>query len=150
VTLGGRQLLRPALRIELLDRNHQRVAGSPALVDTGADYTTLPADWAKLLGIGLYRDCEEIEAQVVDREPSIRYSYTGGLAIQVLGERLFLPTVMFCEGLTIGVLGRKDFFYRYLVLLDQRRHRMLVERQADPDDDDPDDDFETDRELVLD
>jgi hypothetical protein len=69
----------------------------------------------------------------------------------VVGEKMFLPVAMFCKGLPITLLGRRDFFDRYLVLLDQRNHRFFLERLIDPaeDDDDPDDDAELDSAFAL-
>lgn len=126
------------------------MAVAHALVDSGADYTTLSDEWAALLGIDLHRDCEEAEASVADGRPSTRYVYTEGLEIEVVGEKMFLPVAMFCKGLPITLLGRRDFFHRYLVLLDQRNHRFFLERLIDPEeDDDPDDDAELDSAFAL-
>ncbi len=92
-----------------------------------------------------------MEVAVADGRPSTRYCYTEGLTIEVAGESMFLPVVMFCEGLPIALLGRKDFFDRYLVLFDHRKLRFFLERLPDPEteDDDPDDDPEIDRALAL-
>ena len=139
LTPGGRGVLRPALRVALLDREGSHVTGALALVDTGADYTTLSDEWAELLGIDIEKDCQPMEVSIVDKRTSIRYCYTEGLTIEVVGEKLFLPTVMFCREPPIAVLGRRDFFYRYLVLIDHRQKRFFLERMADPEeDDDPD------------
>lgn len=138
-TPGGRGVLRPALRVVLLDREGAQATGALALVDTGADYTTLSDEWAELLGIDLEKDCTPMEVSIVDERTSTRYCYTGGLEIELVGEKLFLPTVMFCKGLPIAVLGRRDFFYRYLVLIDHRQKRFFLERMADPEEDDDDD-----------
>jgi hypothetical protein len=52
---------------------------------------------------------------------------------------MLLPVVMFCQNLPIGLLGRRDFFERYLVLFDHRNHDFFLERRLDPDEDGADD-----------
>jgi hypothetical protein len=149
----SRAILRPAIGIKLLDRTGDVLTTARALVDSGADYVTFSTDWAKLLGIDIHVDCEPALASVADGRISKRYAYTEGLDVEVAGERILLPVVMFCENLPIALLGRHDFFERYLVLVDQPNHRFFLERLADiedEDDDDPDDDAERDTTLVLD
>lgn len=129
----------------------QPLGRTPALVDSGADFTTLSAEWADLIGIDLERDCEREYVNVVDEHLSQRYSYAEGFNIEVAGELMFLPLVKFCRKLPFAVLGRRDFFDRYLVLVDNRSHRFFLERLPDRgDDDDSDDDVEPDLALVLD
>ncbi len=104
-----------------------------ARIDSGADYTTFSDEWAKLLGIDLDRDCEQIEVGVADEKRSIRHVFTKGLQIEVVGEKMQLPVTMFCQNLPIGLLGRRDFFERYLVLFDHRNNDFFLERRVDPD-----------------
>jgi hypothetical protein len=110
-----------------------------ALIDSGADYTTFSDEWAKLLGIDLDRDCDQIEVGVADAKPSTRHVFTKGLQIEVVGEKMLLPVTMFCQNLPIGLLGRRDFFERYLVLFDHRNHDFFLERRVDPDEGEGDD-----------
>lgn len=146
MTPSGRGLTRPALPVTLLDGQGDHLAVAHARVDSGADFTTLSGEWANLLGIDLERDCERKKVSVADERPSIRYVYLDGLEIEVLGERMFLPVVMFCQGLPIALLGRRDFFRRYLVLIDQRHSRFFLERLPNLDEDDDD---ELDEALVA-
>lgn len=149
-TPTSRAILRPAIGIKLLDRAGDVLATARAMVDSGADYVTFSTDWARRLGIDIHVDCEPALASVADGRTSKRYVYTEGLEVEVAGERILLPVVMFCENLPIALLGRHDFFERYLVLVDQPNHRFFLERLPDIDDDDPDDDVELDPALVLD
>jgi hypothetical protein len=153
-TPTSRALLRPAIGIKLIDRAGDVLAGARALIDSGADYITFSTDWAKLLGIDIHVDCAPATASVADGRVSKRYVYTDGLEVEVADERLLLPVVMFCEGLPIALLGRHDFFERYLVLLDQPNHRFFLERLPDPadsdDGDDPGGDVHLGSTLVLD
>jgi hypothetical protein len=117
-----------------------------AIVDSGADNTTLPADWADQLDIDLETECVKLRPTVavaiprnVDDDEHVHYVYPDGLWVEILGERLLLPTVSFCKGLTQSLLGRRDFFPHYLVAFDQRNLRFFLERLHDPEeDDDPD------------
>jgi hypothetical protein len=119
----------------LLDRAGEVVATTRALVDSGADYITFSTDWAERLGIDIHTDCAVAMASVADGRISKRYVYTDGLEIEVAGERMLLPVVMFCENLPIALLGRHDFFVRYVVLVDQVNHRFFLERRPDLEDD---------------
>ncbi len=90
-----------------------------ATLDTGADITTLDADWAPQLGIDLANDCELVEVGAASDKPVYHHCYAEGLMIDVVGEPLFLPLVMFCKREGIALLGRQDFFQRYLALIDE-------------------------------
>jgi hypothetical protein len=136
--VGSIAILRPALPVTLLGGHGGEMTTARALIDSGADFTTFSHDWAELLGIDLHRDCEQIEVGVADGKSSVRYVFTKGLQIEVVGEKMLLPVVMFCENLPIGLLGRRDFFERYLVLFDHRNHDFFLERRVDPDEGDDD------------
>jgi hypothetical protein len=110
-----------------------------ATLDTGADITTLDADWAPQLGIDLANDCEFVEVGAASHKPVYHHCYAEGLTIDVVGEPLFLPLVMFCKREGIALLGRQDFFQRYLVLIDEPRKRFFLERMPDPVDSEDDD-----------
>jgi hypothetical protein len=110
-----------------------------ATIDTGADITTLDADWAHQLGIDLDNDCELQEVGAASDKPAYHHCYADGLTINVLGEPLFLPLVMFCKREGIALLGRQDFFQHYLVLIDEPRKRFFLERLPDLVDDEDDD-----------
>lgn len=116
-----------------------RSATTSAMLDTGADLTTFSTEWAKQIGIDVYQDCEITKVRVADKQRSVRYAYSDGLDIEIAGHRLFLPLVMFCEGLPIALLGRRDLFNHFLVLIDQPRFRFFLERLPDPEEDENDD-----------
>lgn len=120
-----------------------QVAQTRGLVDSGADCTTLPTEWAELLGIDVRTDCELGQATQVDGQESDRYVYADGLRIEVVDAVLFLDIVHFCDNAPCVILGRRDLFDRHLVLFDQRNHRLYLERQptTDEDEDDPDADL---------
>jgi hypothetical protein len=136
---NGRPIARPALPVRLLDAAGGRVAQAYALIDSGADSTTFSAEWAALLGISLEDHCEPVRALAAveggDEGKFFYYAYTDGLTVEVAGEELFLPVVLFCKGLPFAVLGRRDFFDRYLVTFDQRNLRFFLERLPDPEED---------------
>jgi hypothetical protein len=147
--MTGKARLRPALDITLLDEAGAKLGTTRGLVDSGADFTTLPAEWAELLEIDLNGDCSRQNATVADGSPSLRYVYTGGLNIEVANERLFLDVVHFCMDPPFAYLGRHDFFDRHLVLVDQREFRIFLEQHPEPDEDDRDDDPQPGLEAAL-
>jgi hypothetical protein len=144
--------MRPALGIELFDGSGQVVANARGLIDSGADFVTFSTDWAELLGIDVQVDCSPAIATVADGRVSKRYVYTEGLEVGLAGERIFLPVVMFCQEMPIPLLGRRGFFDRFLVLIDQPNLRFFLERSPDAGTGggDSDDDAEPDAALVLD
>jgi hypothetical protein len=143
---------RPALPVGLLDATGNRIAQARALVDSGADNTTFSAEWAQLLGISLEDDCVPVRANAAveggDKGEYLHYSYTEGLTVEVVGERMLLDVVMFCKGLPVALLGRYDFFKRYFVAIDEPHRRFFLERLREPEEDEDDDD-ELDAALAL-
>jgi hypothetical protein len=140
---------RPTLGIALYgtadDPLDSAIASARAIVDSGADNTTLSADWADLLGIDLERDCAPIrpiiagpQKQAGEEQEVTHYAYGGGLWVEILGTKLLLPVVMFCKGLPRSLLGRRDFFVKYLVAFDERNARFFLERLPEIVDDDDD------------
>ncbi len=113
--------------------------GTYAKIDTGADLTTLDADWASQLGIDLDNDCTLERVSAASDQTVYHHCYADGLTIKVLGEDLLLSLVMFCKREGIALLGRRDFFQRYLVLIDEPRKRFFLERLPNPIDDEDDD-----------
>lgn len=137
-TEASRPILRPALDVKLFDNSGRTVANARALIDSGADFVTFSTDWAELLGVDIHADCSPATATVADGHVSKRYVYTDGLEVELAGERMLLPVVMFCESLPIALLGRRGFFERFLVLLDQSNLRFFLERLPDADENDDD------------
>jgi hypothetical protein len=139
LTLDGKQgRLRPVLAVRLIDDEGNRIAQTRGLVDSGMDCTTLPIEWADLLGIDVARDCVPEAATQADGKDSPRQVYTDGLRIEVVDEELFLDIVHFSTTPSCAFLGRRDLFDRHLVLFDQRQKRFYLERQPTSDDEDED------------
>lgn len=127
------------LPIGLLDANGDLVLTTYAKVDTGADITTLDAEWAPQLGIDLEADCEPMLVGAAAEGAVYHHCYADGLTLDVVGEPLFLPLVMFCKRKGIALLGRRDFMLRYVTLVDEFGKRFFLERIPDPVDDEDDD-----------
>jgi hypothetical protein len=143
--------MRPTLPLSLLRVAEQpaapRLPSTRAIVDSGADRTTLPANWAPLLGIDLLHDCIE-EEPITAGGPTTHYAFGGGLWVELLGEEVLIPVVNFSHTLVFSLLGRQDFFDRYLVMIDQPGKRFFLERHPDREEDDPDDDDQLDVALA--
>lgn len=150
-TETSRPILRPALDIKLFDAEGAVLANARALIDSGADFVTFSTEWAELLGIDLHIDCTPLVATVADGRFSRRYAYTEGLCVELAGERVHLPVVLFCQDMPVPLLGRRGFFDRFLVLIDQPNLRFFLERSPrHGSDEDPDDDEQSDPALALD
>jgi hypothetical protein len=142
-----RSIWRPTLQVRLLDEYGEIVANARALIDSGSDYTVFSHEWADLLGIDLINDCLPVDQKTAAGDPCVHFMYTRGLHVEVADERYTIPLVMFCMGLPIAILGRYNFFERYLVMIDEPRRRFFLERQPE---DHPDDDDQLDHALVGD
>lgn len=142
------RLRRPALVVALYgtvdNESEVPLASTLAIVDSGADYTTVSDEWARVLGVDL-SDCVPI-ATTTAGAPATHYAYGGGVVIEVRRERLLIPVIHFAEDLRQSLLGRRDFFMHYLVAFDQRHSRFFLERLPALDDDDDD---ELDRVAVA-
>lgn len=109
-----------------------------AIVDSGADRTTVPVAWAPHLGIDLLHDCMEDEA-LTAAGSSQHYVFTDGVWVELLGEEVLIPVINFAPGSMVA-LGRNDFFDEHLVMIDQRGKRFFLESYPARKEDDPDDD----------
>ena len=116
--------LRPALPIVVYHARGR--VPFRALVDSGADYSVLPAQFAPHLGVDLAQ-CRE--------EPCITAGGRGTVKIrdipleaevQVLGIR-FAMRAAFSEYAPVVLLGRDDFFNEFRVTFDHRRETFRLE-----------------------
>jgi hypothetical protein len=109
-----------------LGRDGEFLRPTPAIVDSGADSTALPFEWAALMGIDIERDCIEKPCGTAGGEVTGFYCSVG-IEAMILGERLILGAT-FNRGLDFVLLGRRDFFNAFRVLFDQRAQTFTVER----------------------
>jgi hypothetical protein len=114
----GAGLLVPAVAIGLKGVTEELMA--LALIDSGADASYLPYEFANVLGVDL-GSCDQSLSQTISGTSSV-YVCPEGITARVFGvtfqlEGVFAPTV-------IPILGRRDFFARFLVEIDQRRQRF--------------------------
>lgn len=134
--------MRPTLPLTLVRADDRpsttQLPATRAIVDSGADRTTLPAHWARLLGIDLINDCVE-DKTITGGGEATHYAFGGGIWADLLGEQILIPLVSFAPMLPFAFLGRDDFFERYLVVVDQRGKRFFLERHPDREEDEDDD-----------
>lgn len=123
-TLGGE--LVPALGIRVQRLDDSWLPETPALLDSGADVSTFPAEWAKRLGIKLDLSCCEEKKAKTAGGAVVVWAYPQGLRVHVegVGHRLKAD---FCEGLDVPLLGRRDFFNAYRVTFDERAKTFTLE-----------------------
>jgi hypothetical protein len=96
-----------------------------ALIDSGADCSSFPAQWASALGIDLANDCVVTNGASAGGQTTV-HTYKPGITALFAGERVSL-TASFNPALPIVLLGRMDFFAAYKVSFDQRRSTFRVE-----------------------
>jgi hypothetical protein len=117
-------VLRPCLDVILRGPGGSELgASTPALIDSGADTSVFPIEFAESLGISL---------AACLREP---FETAGGEAEELVwddpvmalfdGQQVDL-TASF-EPTPVALLGREDFFVRYRVTIDQREQKFLLD-----------------------
>lgn len=92
------------------------------LPDSGADCSCFPEAWASVLGIDLAActtDRVHTGAGLADH-----YTWAEGLRATVAGRTVELTASFGPIG--VPVLGRRDFFSRFEVLVDERKQRVLL------------------------
>jgi Aspartyl protease len=114
-----------AIRLRSLDGELQ--PSTPAIVDSGADTSTFPASMAKSLGITLDESCCERGRAATANGETVIWSYPQGIKALIEDRGEHHLKADFCDGLTIPLLGRKDFFNAYRVTFDERAETLTLE-----------------------
>ncbi len=117
------------LEVQLITRRGSLLTPTLAILDSGADSTTMPIEWAAKLDIDIQCDCVERPCGTAGGEAS-GYVFLGDIEAMVLGERLPLSAI-FLAGLDFVLLGRRDFFDWFRILFDQRAKTFTIERQPE-------------------
>jgi Aspartyl protease len=124
--MGAGRSLAPALSIKLLNvRTGNMSPATRALVDSGADSSMFPLDWAARLGIDVQNDCVESENNTAGGKTKTYY-YPPGIDAVVMGQKTHLYAT-FGATLDILILGREDFFARFKVSFDQQAKTFTLE-----------------------
>jgi hypothetical protein len=99
---------------------------SLAIIDSGADRSTFPTEWAEELGIKLdLTCCEKSTAETAGGRAEL-WIYKPGIKALIDGVEHHLKAT-FCTGLEVALLGRKDFFAVYEVTFDERAQSFTLE-----------------------
>lgn len=115
--------VRPVVGLELLGQNANPIVAM-GIVDSGADESTIPIEYAARLGIDVHADCETNDV-VTASGPTTEFRYRGPITALVLGEVVPLQA-SFLEGLPFVLLGRNDFFHHFKILFDQRARSFTL------------------------
>jgi hypothetical protein len=115
--------------LTLLRTDGSLTAPTVGLVDSGADCSNFPADWAEQLGIDIDKDCVKETGTTAGGECT-HYLYEPGVEAIIMGRKLKLHA-MFQPGLEVILLGREDFFREFKVSFDQRAATFDVEPYED-------------------
>jgi hypothetical protein len=121
----------PALNIRLRGADGRLQPETPAIIDSGADVSTFPGEWAKSLGITLdLTCCEEKTARTASGTTTV-WCYPQGIHVSIEGVEHFLKAD-FCHELEVPLLGRRDFFSKYKVCFDERKKVFTLEAYSEP------------------
>jgi hypothetical protein len=111
----------------LIDVNGAPLSTRPlGIVDSGADSTTFPLEWAKRLGIDHEKDCLEFEGGTAGG-PAHWFLYEPGIRATFFDKTLHLGAT-FAPHCQAVLLGRQDFFrYFKTVAFDQGDEKLFLE-----------------------
>jgi predicted aspartyl protease len=121
-TVGGAGRC-PALDIALVTLEGVELPVVTALVDSGADCSMFPVEWATRLGIDL-DECDENACETAGGTVK-SYVYRSGITAMIEGHKYQLAAT-FSEHLSVVLLGR-DFFMYYRVVIDERAKCIVLE-----------------------
>jgi predicted aspartyl protease len=96
-----------------------------AIVDSGADYTFLPRDYAAHLGIDIAQ-CREEDCETAGGVTK-QYVWDAGLDALVQGINVVVHLKTAFATTPHVLLGREDFFAEFLVSFNERAQRFTLE-----------------------
>ena len=99
----------------------------PGLIDSGADESCFPVEYASTLGVEL-DECDESECRTAGG-PTKQYKWDKPLEVQLqtLQNKRIKVGATFIKGLDITLLGRDDFFAVFKVDFDHRDQKFWLE-----------------------
>lgn len=100
----------------------------PAVVDSGADSSVFPVEFAGPLGISL-EACERAALATSGGEAE-EFTWAEPVLALFDGQEVELTASFAATPVTL--LGREDFFARYRVTIDQREQSFLLEAYDEP------------------
>jgi hypothetical protein len=92
------------------------------LIDTGADITLIPEDWAEPLGIQI-ADCEIVDGGSAAGSSEFRVG-SESVFLTVLEQQIELMPIF--GGYPEILLGREDFLAHFEFNVDQAKHRFTL------------------------
>ena len=119
--LGRGSVLKPAIeaRVYALDGREFPLRLLP---DSGADCAVFPLDFAEVLGVDLAK-CKDVLVDTGDGL-AVHQHFAQGIRA-VVGEHELQLEVRFAR-IGIPVLGRKNFFEAFKVLVDERERKVVL------------------------
>jgi len=99
----------------------------PGLIDSGADESCFPLEYAATLGVDI-KECEESECRTAGG-PTKQYKWDKPLEVQLqtMKNMRIEVSATFVKGLDVTLLGRSDFFTVFKVDFDEREQRFWLE-----------------------
>jgi hypothetical protein len=116
----------PAILLSFVTLAGETLPPTPAIIDSGADRSVFPSEWARRIGINLDEDCQTITTETAGG-PSENFVYEPGVFVIVEEAKYRVQGATFSKTLPVVLLGRKDFFTRYKVTFDERAKTFTLE-----------------------
>lgn len=96
------------------------------IVDSGADCSLFPAEWASPLGIDITA-CETIGTKTASGAHEA-WLWPDGITIRVLDKEIEIPAIFGANDEPL--LGRRDFFQHFEITFDQPNNRFFLQAYA--------------------
>lgn len=113
----------PIIKIWVVYRGQSHRVG--AVVDSGADHTTLPFSLAKPFGID---PTSGIPVTVMSASGPVQNYMHDGFLVKIANHEFHIP-VLFSDNLPITLLGRNEIFEYFKVTFDQKRLKVRLDPQ---------------------
>lgn len=102
------KILRPVAKVTFKSPKNNNAVTVWMIVDTGADYTILPRQWAQKLGIDFNKDCWKMETAGVGGE-KMSFFLKKKIEVDLEGIKKKVPVAFFDDDQAPALLGRLGF-----------------------------------------
>ena len=102
------KIFRPVAKVTFKSPHTDETVTVWMIVDTGADYTILPRQWAVKLGIDFVKDCWKLETSGIGGEKT-SYFLKKRIEVNLGGIKKNVPVAFFDDDQAPALLGRLGF-----------------------------------------
>lgn len=109
-------VLQPAISIKVRHPTKDQIYPVSALLDSGADRTTFPSEWAAVFGI----DLDECKAIRVRTAMGLTFLPVSETELEIAAAGRVIAVQPCFAPVSVAILGRRDFFSQFRVEFDER------------------------------